>query len=156
MEIRKAEAKDVEQILGLLSQVLAIHAEIRPDIFNEGVTKYRKAEIEEMLVNETTPIYVATEGDEVLAYAFCQIRVTKFPHLMKRKIAFHIDDFCVDEKHRRGHLGETLFQYVKEEAIAHGCEEITLNCWEGNDAAKSFYEKMGLKTRSSIMECPIR
>lgn len=40
MKIRKAEKKDIPRILALLGQVLQIHAEIRPDIFIPGTTKY--------------------------------------------------------------------------------------------------------------------
>jgi len=40
MNIRKAQTKDIKGILSLLSQVLELHAEIRPDIFVSGTTKY--------------------------------------------------------------------------------------------------------------------
>ena len=40
MLIRKAEQQDIDQILILLKEVLEIHASIRPDIFNHGVTKH--------------------------------------------------------------------------------------------------------------------
>ena len=40
MIIRKAEEKDIPRILELLGQVLQIHADIRPDIFIPGTTKY--------------------------------------------------------------------------------------------------------------------
>ena len=43
MKIRKAEAKDIPRLLALLEQVLQIHAEIRPDIFIPGTTKYTPA-----------------------------------------------------------------------------------------------------------------
>ena len=36
MNIRKAESKDIDKILDLLSQVLEVHAKIRPDIFVSG------------------------------------------------------------------------------------------------------------------------
>ena len=40
MTIRKAEEKDILRIIELLGQVLQIHADIRPDIFIPGTTKY--------------------------------------------------------------------------------------------------------------------
>ena len=45
MKIRKAEKKDIPRILALLGQVLQIHAEIRPDIFIPGTTKYTPCEL---------------------------------------------------------------------------------------------------------------
>lgn len=38
MEIRRAEEKDIKKIKELLSQVLDIHANLRPDIFIPGTT----------------------------------------------------------------------------------------------------------------------
>ena len=40
MMIRDAKEKDIPRILKLLEQVLQIHADIRPDIFIPGTTKY--------------------------------------------------------------------------------------------------------------------
>ena len=45
MNIRKAEEKDIPRLLALLGQVLQIHAEIRPDIFIPGTTKYTVSQI---------------------------------------------------------------------------------------------------------------
>ena len=40
MNIRRATDKDIADVLRLLSQVLEVHAAIRPDIFVSGTTKY--------------------------------------------------------------------------------------------------------------------
>ena len=40
MKIRKAQIKDIGRIIELLSQVLELHAKLRPDIFVSGTTKY--------------------------------------------------------------------------------------------------------------------
>ena len=45
---------------------------------------------------------------------------------------------------------------VKKEAVRLGCYEVTLNVWEGNDSAKAFYEKMGLKPKETQMEYIIK
>lgn len=42
MNIRRAKEKDIERVMELLEQVLQIHADIRPDIFIPGTTKYTK------------------------------------------------------------------------------------------------------------------
>jgi len=49
MKIRKAEEKDIPRIMELLGQVLQIHAEIRPDVFIPGTTKYTVSELKELL-----------------------------------------------------------------------------------------------------------
>ena len=63
-----------------------------------------------------------------------------------------IDDLCVDQSMRGKHVGEALFDYVKQEAKKMGCYEVTLNVWAGNTPAEKFYEKMGMKTKERQME----
>ena len=65
MIIRKAEEKDIPRILELLKQVLQIHADIRPDIFIPGTTKYTINELAELLKNKEKPIYVAVDENDV-------------------------------------------------------------------------------------------
>ena len=54
------------------------------------------------------------------------------------------------------HVGSALFEFAKEEAKRLGCYELTLNVWEGNDGARHFYEKMGMKPKETQMEYILR
>ena len=72
MNIRRAEEKDIPRIIELLKQVLQIHADIRPDIFISGTTKYTTDELVKMIDDDKKPIYVAVNGSGICAgYAFC-------------------------------------------------------------------------------------
>ena len=153
MDIRRAKTQDIPRIMELLGQVLAIHAEIRPDIFIPDTTKYTKDELEAMLKDETRPVYVAAdEDDRCLGYAFCQLRKQPFSNNMVPFTSLFIDDLCVDQSVRGQHIGENLFEYVKSKAKKMGCYEVTLNVWTGNTSAEKFYEKMGMKTKERQME----
>ena len=153
MTIRKAEEKDIPRITELLEQVLQIHADIRPDIFIPGTTKYTVDELTELLKNEEKPIYVAVnEADICVGYAFCQLQEQPFSNNMVPFKSLFIDDLCVDQQARGQHIGESLFEYVKSEAKFMGCYEVTLNVWPGNTSAERFYEKMGMKTKERQME----
>ncbi len=153
MIIRRACEGDTESILNLLSQVLEVHAWIRPDIFISGTTKYSAEDLARMYRDDERPIYVAEEDGAVRGYAFCQIkRPVQTPPMMVPQTVLYIDDICVDAWARRKHVGLILFDHVKKEARRLGCSSITLNVWEGNDAALKFYRSMGMKTRSRTME----
>ena len=153
MTIRRANENDIPKIIDLLGQVLQIHAEIRPDIFIPGTTKYTDAELEEMLKDEGKPIYVAAdENDTCVGYAFCQIREQPFSNNMVQFKSLFIDDLCVDKNTRGQHIGEKLFEHVKSEAKRLGCYEVTLNVWAGNTSAEKFYDKIGLKTKERQLE----
>ena len=153
MNIRRANEKDIPRLIELLEQVLQIHADIRPDIFIPGTTKYTEDELKEMLKDDTKPVYVAAdENDVCLGYAFCQLKQQPFSNNMVPFTSLFIDDLCVDAKIRGQHVGESLFEYVKGEAKRLGCYEVTLNVWAGNTSAEKFYEKMGMKTKERQME----
>ena len=153
MIIRRAVEKDIERISELLGQVLEIHAKIRPDIFISGTTKYTHDELEVMLKDDKKPVYVAVDDtDRVVGYDFCAIKEQPFSNNMVQFKSLFIDDLCVDADTRGMHVGSALFEHVKAEAERLGCYEVTLNVWEGNDSARHFYEKMGLKPKETMME----
>ena len=144
MNIRRAEEKDIPRLIDLLQQVLEIHADIRPDIFISGTTKYK---------DDNKPVFVAVnEKDVCIGYSFCQIKEQPVSNNMVSFKSIFIDDLCVDLSVRGQRIGEHLFEYVKEEAKRLGCYEVTLNVWSGNTSAEKFYEKMGMKTKERQME----
>lgn len=153
MTIRNAEKKDVAKILDLLGQVLDVHVKIRPDIFIPGAVKYNEDELLALFEKENRLTYVAVDtGDEVLGYAMCEI----IRHGVTDKLAPHtvvyIDDLCVDKAARGQHIGSALFAYVREQARQIGADKVTLNVWEGNDSARAFYDKVGMKPMETTME----
>ena len=153
MEIRRAIEKDIPRMIELLQQVLEIHASIRPDVFISGTTKYTVDELKEMLKDDNKPIYAAVdENDDLIGYAFCQLKEQPFSNNMVQFKSLFIDDLCVDSSVRGQHVGEKLFEHVKSEAKRLGCYEVTLNVWTGNTGAEKFYEKMGMRTKERQME----
>ena len=72
--VRRAEIKDIDKVSMLLSEVLELHAKLRPDIFISGTTKYTREELTNIFQNDETPVFVAIDNDEVVGYAFCVIK----------------------------------------------------------------------------------
>ena len=153
--IRRANNKDIAQIINLLHQGDMVHFRIRPDIFKPNTTKYNELEINEMLGDHTKPIFVYDDGG-VLGYLFCQITEIQNNSLLQDIKTLYIDDLCVDEKARKRHIGKALFEFVREYAQSIGCHNITLNVWAGNDPALSFYENMGMKPQKTCMELVLK
>ena len=149
--VRKAEIKDIEKVSKLLSEVLELHAKLRPDIFISGTTKYTKEELTN-IKNDDTPVFVAINNSEVVGYAFCIIKRQPFSTNMIDFKTLYIDDLCVDEECRGKHVGTILYKYVLNYAKEIGCYDVTLNVWEGNDNARVFYEKMGMFVKETQME----
>ena len=157
ISIRKAESRDIPKLSELLSEVLELHAKIRPDIFISGSTKYTASELADILANDQTPVFVAVdENDTVRGYVFCQIKRQPFSTNMKDFKTLFIDDLCIDESCRGAHIGTKLFDFALGYAKEEGCYDLTLNVWEGNDGARAFYEKMGMFVKETQMEILIK
>lgn len=153
MEIRKVRQSDLEGVKKLLSQVLELHAKLRPDIFIPGTRKYTDDELREIFEDPERPIFIAADDqDQVLGYCFCQLQERKGVVNMTDMKTLYIDDLCVDEASRGQHVGRTLYEYVTDFARSEGCKNITLNVWEGNDKARAFYDSMGFGVQKTMME----
>lgn len=153
MKIRRAEEKDIPRIDALLSQVLEIHAALRPDLFVSGTRKYTDEELKGILKDENTPVFAAVdENDELAGYAFCVMNDYSGSNNMQPVRSLYIDDLCVDENARGAHVGRSLYEYVMAYAKEQGCYSVTLNVWEGNDSARAFYDRMGFGIQKTVME----
>ena len=149
--VRKAEKRDIADIISLLYQVNAVHHQIRPDLFKGDTTKYSEQELEAILQDDTNPIFVYDDG-KVEGHAFCQIIETKNHLLLQDIKTLYIDDICVDKQARGKHVGKALYEHVIDYAREIGCNNVTLNVWEGNDPALSFYKSMGMQVQKTGME----
>lgn len=153
MVIRRALEKDMPGILKLLSQVLEVHHQGRPDLFKGGVRKYTDSELAELIKDDTKPIFVGVdETDRVLGYAFCVFIQHIDNNILTDIKTLYIDDLCVDEELRGQHVGRQLYEYVLGFAKEQGCYNVTLNVWALNDGAMKFYEACGLKPQKIGME----
>lgn len=153
MHIRRAGAGDTNGVLHLLHQVLEVHADLRPDIFIPGTTKYSDEELRAIFADDATPVYVAVDEDgTVLGHAFCALQEPNGSVNMVQYRSLYIDDICVDVAARGQHIATALFEHVKAEAERLGCYDITLNVWAGNNGAEQFYAAMGMKPLKTTLE----
>ena len=153
LKVRKAEKSDIPKLLDLLVQVDMVHHNGRPDIFKGPATKYNAKELEDIISDDSTPVFVcADDGGEVLGHAFCVHKQIKNDSVMTDIKTLYIDDICVDENARGRQVGKTLYDYVINYAKSCGCYNITLNVWSCNPSALKFYEKMGLVPQKIGME----
>ena len=154
MLIRRAEITDIPEILRLLVQVCNVHQDIRPDIFKRDGVKYTESNLQELLADESRPVWCAVEDGAFLGYCFCQWKEYQGSSVSTDRKELYIDDLCVDEAARGKGVATELFRYVTDIAKAAGANFITLNVWEGN-SARSFYDKMGMTPRKTTLELPL-
>ncbi len=151
--IRQAEKKDIDRILELLVQVDMVHHKGRPDIFKGPATKYTTQELEGILTDPDTPVFVCVdENDSPIGHAFCIFKKHVNDNVLTDVLTLYIDDICVDEAARGRHVGKALYEYVTDYARECGCYNITLNVWNCNPTAMRFYKAMGLVPQKITLE----
>ena len=152
MVIRRAQSRDIPRILALLTQVNLVHHQGRPDLFKKN-TKYDDSDLEEILTDETRPVFVAAdETDYVLGYGFCIFERTPDDRILTDVKTLYIDDICVEESARGQHIGKQIYEAITAFARENGCYHITLNVWSLNPTAQKFYESLGMKPMKVTME----
>lgn len=151
--VRKAESRDIPRILELLVQVDMVHHNGRPDLFKGPATKYNAEQLEKIIGDSKTPVFVCTdEGGRVLGHSFCIHKQVTGDAVLTDIKTLYIDDICVDEGCRGQGVGRELYRYVLGYAKAVGCYNVTLNVWSCNPGAVKFYEAMGLTPQKICME----
>lgn len=170
--IRRANEKDIPAIMDLLTQVLGVHHEGRPDIFKEEGQKYTEEELKSIIEDDMTPVFVYVEENQpqeasmshprenpkekVLGHCFLQIQDhPELPHMYAYK-TLYIDDLVVDEDARGKGIGKKLYYFVKDYAKANGFFNVTLHAWECNPNAVAFYRSLGMGVQSYTFEEVIR
>ena len=152
MIIRKAKLTDIDRLSELLYEVHKLHAKHRPDVFKKRKQKYTKQDLETILTNDSTPVWVAEEKRQVVGYIFCIYEEIKDHPSMTDRKTLYIDDLCVDQEFRKKGIGSQLYNYAKMMGRTKGCYDVTLNVWNLNPGAIAFYEKLGLKPMKVYME----
>ena len=153
MNIRRATAEDIPRLLELLVQVNNVHADGRPDLFKRDKTKYTSAELNALVANSSSPIFVSVDDTGlVLGYAFCRFEVENGDGNLVPGKDLYIDDICFDERHRGRGFAKELFEWVEDFARREGCRRITLHVWECNPVAAEFYARRGMKPYFTALE----
>ena len=150
--IRRAEERDLSRVGDLLLQVNEMHHTIRPDLFKTNSRKYSDAELRAVFADPHAPVFVYEADGEVLGYAFCILQTHRNDNNLVDGKTLYLDDLCVDSAARGRGIGTALYRYVLDYAKKIGCHNVTLNVWEGNDAALAFYRKCGMKVQKTCME----
>jgi len=154
MIIRKATENDIPDIERLLRQICTVHSVGRPDLFKNGGQKYNANEIKEIINDKSKPLFIAFDesDNKVLGYAMCIIQKIENNTALHDMKTLYLDDLCVDETVRGKGTGKKLFDYITDYAKNEGFYNLTLNVWESNTSAKTFYDKCGLSVQKTTLE----
>lgn len=146
IEIRFAREEELKQVNYLRKQVHELHCNGRPDVFKpNGWDAIRELE-KVRFASKEGGVIVANNGQEIVGFAVVQFIHNPESAFWQENNFYHIEEFGVDEKHRRCGIATLLMNFMRQDAKDRGFEKIELNTWEFNESALRFYENLGFQT----------
>ena len=124
-----------------------------PDIFRADAWENIRDIVYKRFADENSGVIVAVMGNEIVGFA--QVEYVKRPEspYNREKKFYHIEEFGVDENHRRMGVATALMQFAKQDAVEKGFPKLELDMWQFHEGALAFYESIGFQTFRRYMEC---
>ncbi len=150
--VRLANETESEQINALRKQVNDLHVQGKPEVFRPGFPKELQEYIHVIRNDPDKDIAVAESDGAIVGYAVLHhITRPETPFMFERDY-LDIDEFGVDEAHRRQGVATALIDFIRAYAKEKDLHRIELNMWEFNSGALAFYEAAGFQTYRRYME----
>ena len=152
MNIRFACHEDLDQVNELRKQVNDLHVSGKPEVFKPGFCDELRNYIYVIFADPRQKIVVADQDGMICGFAVLNhITRPENPFMFVRDY-LDIDEFCVDQDHRRRGIAKAMIDFIREYAKGQGFDRLELNMWEFNQGALSFYEAAGFTTYRRYME----
>ena len=152
MNLRFAVEADLERVNALRRQVNDLHVAGKPEVFKPGFPPELRDFIHVIFAAPDQWILVAEEDGEILGFAVLHRIVRPETPFMHVRDFLDIDEFCVDEGHRRQGVATAMIDFIRGWAKEQGFTRLELNMWEFNREALAFYEAAGFTTYRRYME----
>jgi ribosomal protein S18 acetylase RimI-like enzyme len=149
ISIRKANKKDFQSINEIAIQEQDLHVELRPDLYKHSDTVITMKWFNELL--DDGAILVGEIDNKIVSYAICFIKKWNDPLIISKKVMF-IKSIANDKNYIGMGIGKKMMSYIMELAKEEKCDVIELQVNSKNKNATGFYEHLGMKEKSRIME----
>lgn len=144
INIRRATVDDAVLLAKLNETVQALHAKVRPEIFQAAsqidllIPAYR-----ERIEEDGSYVFIAENTHEAVGYAIAKIVRRPQDAITKARSSVFVEEFCVAENYQNYGYGSALMAAVFELARTENIKRVTLDVWDFNVEALEFYEKRG-------------
>lgn len=153
--VRSARREELERVNELRRQVNEVHVSGRPDVFRPGFGEELQKHLYDRFEAPDADVIVAVREGKILGFAIAEVISRPLSAYNLPRSFYHVEEFGVDENHRREGVGTALVDFIKQSARNRGLKKIELNMWEFNQGALRFYEQAGFQTTRRYMELSI-
>lgn len=153
--VRPALREELERVNVIRKQVNDVHVGGRPDIFRAGFSDELRDHIYKQFDSGEFAVIVASADDRIVGFAVTTVVHKPLSPYNNARSFYRVDEFGVDEAHRRMGVATALIEYIKDDAKAKGLDRVELDMWEFNQGALAFYEAAGFTTYRRYMEMEV-
>ncbi len=152
VSVRKAAVDDYDPLCELFDEIDAWHRDNLPRIFQKPGGPVRERDYYFGLISdENVGLFVAETGGKLIGFVHAIVRDTPaLPILVPRHYVI-VDGIVVSSSYKNQGTGRILMNKIQDWALTKGASTIELNVYEFNEAAISFYERLGYQTLSRKM-----
>ncbi len=150
--VRFAEEYELNRVNELRKQVNDLHVAGKPEIFKPGFPEELREFVHSIWNDPDKAIVVAEREGEICGFAVLHHIVRPETPFMFVRDYLDVDEFGVDEAHRREGVAAEMIAFIRAYAKEAGFSRIELNMWEFNHDALAFYEAVGFTTYRRYME----
>jgi ribosomal protein S18 acetylase RimI-like enzyme len=153
LNIRAARHNDVEACFELFREVQEMHVAERPDLFKPPALddNFRRL-VADAIDAEHKGILLAWHGERavgILIYEFTRLDPTGV-YLIDRPILW-LESIGVTATYRGKGCGKAMLDLARRIAAEVGVEDLALEAWHFNDAARAWFERQGFQAHSMTM-----
>ena len=150
--VRFAKEHELNRVNELRKQVNDLHVAGKPEIFKPGFPEELREFVHSIWNDPDKAIVVAKREGEICGFAVLHHIVRPETPFMFVRDYLDVDEFGVDEAHRREGVAMEMIAFIRAYAKEAGFSRIELNMWEFNHDALAFYEAVGFTTYRRYME----
>lgn len=148
--IRRATNADLPKLGEFLQFLVEAERPFDPTL-KEGKIFYY--DIQELILDEKTEVFVIDYNNQVIGCGYAQIRSAK--HYQKHTLFGYLGFMYVIPEFRGKGLNNILLNDLKKWVLSQGITEVRLEVYHENEPAVKAYEKAGFKSILTTMRCDI-
>lgn len=140
--VREAQPADAPGIVALCFEVQTIHVEARADLFRPD----GRESVEELVERMNAPdhfLWVAESGGELVGCALARLDDKPENRWRFASRELSLEHIGVTPRHQRKGVGRMLWEAIRQTAVDHGVQRVTLSVWSFNTSARDFYTQAG-------------
>ena len=146
IQIQKATAEHLDEIVLLWLKLMNLHKKIDPDFFadTDNSGEEYKMNLDWNLRDTSSILFIATKDNKIIGYVTADISWFRYSSYNSNNYCT-LGDIMIDENFRHLGIGKLFIAEIKKWAKSESTNKIVLNVFSKNTKALSFFKKQGFE-----------